>query len=145
MINRYLLRKEKVVGNKIMLLCGLVSGRAQREEVWLVGSCHHLHSFLSWHCWGVSWGVVYVGMCRWNIWESIRLETLWLNCSTCLQMYHRKASLDQRPIIMIWQTEQSLRNIAMAAPDLIKCMPISDGLILADGYDRVFHGCNDLS
>jgi hypothetical protein len=24
------------------------------------------------------------------------------------------------------QTEQSLRNIAMAAPDLIKCVPISD-------------------
>ena len=44
-------------------------------------------------------------------------------------MYHRNALLDQRPIIMIWQTEQSLKNIAMAAPDLIECVPISDFLI----------------
>ena len=44
-------------------------------------------------------------------------------------MYRRNASLDQRPIIMIWQTEQSLRNIAMAAPDLIECVPISDFLM----------------
>ncbi len=44
-------------------------------------------------------------------------------------MYHRKASQDQRPIIMIWQTEQSFRNIAMAAPDLIECVPISDFLM----------------
>jgi hypothetical protein len=44
-------------------------------------------------------------------------------------MYRRNASLDQRPIIMIWQTEQSLRNITMAAPDLIECVPISDCLI----------------
>ena len=56
-------------------------------------------------------------------------DTLWLNCSTCLQIYYRKASLDHLPIIMIWQTEQSLKNIAMAGPDLIECMPIYDFLI----------------
>ncbi len=59
----------------------------------------------------------------------ICLETLWLNCSTCLRMYHRNVSLDQRLIIMIWLTEQSLRNIAIAAPDLIECVPISNFLM----------------
>ncbi len=44
-------------------------------------------------------------------------------------MYCRNALLDQQPIIMIWLTEQSLKNIAMAAPDLIKCMLISDFLM----------------
>ncbi len=44
-------------------------------------------------------------------------------------MYRRNASLDQRPIIMIWHTEQSLRNIAIAVPDLIECVPISDFLM----------------
>ena len=49
---------------------------------------------------------------------------------------------------MIWQTEQSLRNIAMAAPDLIECVPISDFFdvqdVLANGYNCVFHGCDYL-
>jgi hypothetical protein len=70
-----------------------------------------------------------VGMCRWNICVVIRLETLWLNCSTWLRMYRRNALLDQRPIIMIWQTKQLLKNMAIAAPDLIECVPISDFLI----------------
>jgi hypothetical protein len=44
-------------------------------------------------------------------------------------MYRRKALLDQQPIIMVRQTEQSLRNMAMAAPDLIECVPMSDFLM----------------
>jgi hypothetical protein len=55
----------------------------------------------------------------------ILLETLWLNCSTCFWMYRKKALLDQPPIIMMKQTEQLPKNLAITAPDLIKCMPIS--------------------
>ncbi len=44
-------------------------------------------------------------------------------------MYCRNASLDQQPIIMIWQTKQLPQNIAMATPDLIECVPISDFLM----------------
>ena len=51
---------------------------------------------------------VQMGDPRFKIWDVsvdeifiILLATLWLNCSTCFLMYFRKASLDQRPIIMI--------------------------------------------
>ena len=83
-------------------------------------------------CLGSRWetvGVVYVGMCRWNICVIIHVDTLWLNCLTCLWMYCKNASLDQQPIIMILQTEQSLKKTAMATPDPIKCVPISDFLM----------------
>ncbi len=36
------------------VLHGWLSYRAQRGEAWLVKSCRHLRSFLSWHCWGCS-------------------------------------------------------------------------------------------
>ncbi len=39
-------------------------------------------------------------------------------------MYHRKASLDQRPIIMIRKTGHPPRNIAIAAPEQMECVPI---------------------
>ncbi len=32
--------------------------------------------------------------------------------------------LDQRPIIMIRKTEHPLRNIAVAAPEQMECVPI---------------------
>jgi hypothetical protein len=44
-------------------------------------------------------------------------------------MYLRKASLDQRPISMIMNTGHSPRYIAMAAPNLIECVPASSFLI----------------
>ncbi len=61
--------------------------------------------------------------------HSFALETLWLHYLTCFQMYRKKASLVQRPIIMMRQTEQLPKNMAIAAPNLIKCMPISSFLI----------------
>ncbi len=84
------------------------------------------------HWLGSRWeteGVVYIGMCQWNICLVILCEMLWLNCSTCFWMYRKNASLDQWPIIMIRQTEQLLKNIAIAAPNLIECVPISSFLI----------------
>ncbi len=39
-------------------------------------------------------------------------------------MYLKNASLDQHPISMMVNTAHSPRYIAMAAPDLIKCVPI---------------------
>ena len=39
-------------------------------------------------------------------------------------MYLRNASLDQRPMSMIVKTGHSPKYIAMAAPDLIECVPI---------------------
>jgi hypothetical protein len=44
-------------------------------------------------------------------------------------MYCKNALLDQQPIIMIRQTEQLPKNMAIAAPDLIKSVPISSFLI----------------
>ena len=43
-------------------------------------------------------------------------------------MYRRKASLDQRPIIIMTKTGHSPRNIAIAAPDLMEWHPISSAL-----------------
>ncbi len=40
-------------------------------------------------------------------------------------MFLRKASLDQRPIIMIRKTGHPPRNIAIAAPEQMECVPIS--------------------
>ena len=42
-----------------------------------------------------------------------------------LRMYLRKASLDQQLIIMIRKTGHLLRNIAIAAPEWMECVPIS--------------------
>ena len=60
--------------------------------------------------------------------RSIREETLCENCSTCFCMYRRKASEDQRPIIMIENVGTSSRYIAIAAPDRMECVPMSSGL-----------------
>ena len=49
----------------------------------------------------------------------------WLNSLTCLQMYLRKVLLDQQPIIMIRKTGHPLRNITIAAPEWMECVPIS--------------------
>ncbi len=61
---------------------------------------------------------------------------------------YRKASLDQQPIIMMRQTEQSLRNMAMAAPDLIECMPMLDFFdvkdVLPNCLDSISHRGNNL-
>ena len=43
-------------------------------------------------------------------------------------MYRRKASLDQRPIIMIVKVGTSARYIAIAAPDRTEWVPMSSGL-----------------
>ena len=43
-------------------------------------------------------------------------------------MYFRKASEDQRPIIIIVYTGISARCIAIAAPDLSECVPTSPAL-----------------
>lgn len=40
-------------------------------------------------------------------------------------MYRRKASLDHRPSIIIVYTGTSPRYIAIAAPDLMECVPTS--------------------
>ena len=58
----------------------------------------------------------------------IRVDTLCENCSTCFRIYRRKASLDQRPIIMIVKVGTSARYIAIAAPDRTECVPMSSGL-----------------
>ena len=60
--------------------------------------------------------------------RSIQEETLCENCSTCLRIYRRNASEDQRPIIMIENVGTLSRYIAIAAPDLIECVPMSSGL-----------------
>ena len=64
-------------------------------------------------------------MCRNSRCSIILFETFRENCSTCFLIYRRKASLDQRPIIMIVQTGTSPKYIAIAAPDLMECVPIS--------------------
>lgn len=64
-------------------------------------------------------------MCRKFMCLFILVLILWLNCSTCLRIYLKNASLDQRPIIMIRKGGTSSRAIAMAPPDLIECVPKS--------------------
>ncbi len=120
------------------ILRGWLSYRAQRGEAWLVKSCHHLHFFLSLHCWGCSFALGLGGnlkeLCMLG-WANgscvfvILLETLWQNCLTCFWMYRKEASLDQQPIIMMRQTEQLPKNMAIAALELIECVPISSFLI----------------
>ena len=83
---------------------------------------------------GSLWGV---RGAYWGMWEKSNFfiildETFWLNCSTCLRMYSKKASEDQRPISMIVYTGISSRYIAMAAPDLMEWVPISDILKPSD-------------
>ncbi len=70
------------------------------------------------------------GMCL-KLWhDNILFATFWLNSITCFLMYLRKALLDQRPISMIMNTTgHSPRYIAMAAPNLIKCVPTFSFLI----------------
>ena len=57
----------------------------------------------------------------------ILFDTLWLNCSTCFLIYNRNASELHRPISMMVYTGTSSRYIAIAAPDLMECVPISEG------------------
>ena len=40
-------------------------------------------------------------------------------------MYHRNASLDQRPIIMMRKTGQPPRNMGFAEPERMECVPTS--------------------
>ena len=48
-----------------------------------------------------------------------------LNSFTCFLIYRRKASLDHRPKSMMVKTEISAKYMAMAAPLLVECNPIS--------------------
>ncbi len=77
-------------------------------------------------CWTLVW---MSGMCL-KFWhDNILFATFWLNSITCFLMYLRKTLLDQRPISMIMNTGHSPRHIAMAAPDLIECVPTSSFLM----------------
>ncbi len=73
-------------------------------------------------CWVLVW---MSGMCMkfWN--NNILFATFWLNSITYFLMYLRKALLDQRPFSMIMNTGYSPQYITMAAPDLMKCIPMS--------------------
>jgi len=74
------------------------------------------------------------GMCL-KFWhDNILFATFWLNSITCFLMYLRKALLDQHPISMIMNTGHSPRYIAMAAPDLIECVPTSSFLMPSFTY-----------
>ena len=54
-------------------------------------------------------------------------EMLWVNCSTCFQMYLRKALEDQRPMSMMVKVGTLSRYIAMAAPEQMEWVPMSLG------------------
>jgi hypothetical protein len=61
-------------------------------------------------------------------WDSVlimRFETPALNWRTCLRMYRRKTSKDQRSMSMIVKTGTHARYMAMAPPDRIECVPMS--------------------
>ncbi len=57
----------------------------------------------------------------------ICFETSSENCSTCLRMHRRKASLDHLPISIIVYTGTPARCISMAAPDRREWVPILCG------------------
>ncbi len=57
-----------------------------------------------------------------NIFEAMPCE----NSCTCFLKYFKKAVLDHRPMIMIEKIGTPVRYIAIAAPLLIKFVPISD-------------------
>ncbi len=53
-------------------------------------------------------------------------DTFWLNCSTWFWMYRRKASELHLPMSIMVYTGILSRYIAIAAPDRIECVPMSD-------------------
>ena len=73
---------------------------------------------------------------RVNVWDvpeiwhdNILFTTFLLNSITCFLMCLRKALVDQHPISMIMNTGHSPRYIAMAAPNLTKCVPTTSFLM----------------
>ena len=69
-----------------------------------------------------------LGVVKNSSWSSIKDEMLDENPSTCFLMYARKALLDHRPIIMMVKVGTRAKCIAIAAPDLIECVPMSSRL-----------------
>ena len=69
-----------------------------------------------------------LGVVKKSSFWSIREETFEEKPSTCFRMYRRKASLDQRPMIMIVYVGTLARYMAMAAPDLRECVPMSSAV-----------------
>ena len=58
----------------------------------------------------------------------IRFDIPLLNSKTCLLIYFKNASEDQRPTSIIINTGVSSRNMAIAAADLLEWVPMSSGL-----------------
>ncbi len=59
------------------------------------------------------------GTCRKCCVVSIREETSKVNCSICFRMYAIKASLDQRPIIIIAKTGTPPRYMDICMPNIV--------------------------
>ena len=66
------------------------------------------------------------GICIKISFSSIRVDTFDENCSTCFLMYRRKLSLRQRPNSLMVVSSMPASFIAMAPPERIEGVPISD-------------------